>query len=151
MNHNNEQTAVAWFLWKSFDTCIFHIVWHCSLFQFVCVFFFSFILSQYQPPAFCTVCQRSRNIIVLLSIPMLPIIIHYPESWLVSIQSSNWDIYVTTHGTVNQPHTFLNLTIIFLSFRTDRSGQTVQTQIRLLLIRVYTVWNSLCIFWMHYS
>ena len=32
----------------------------------------------------------------------------------------------------------------------DRSGQTVQTQIRLLL-RVYTVCNSLCIFWMHYS
>ena len=40
-------------------------------------------------------------------------------------------------------------TVMFLSFRTDRSGQTVQTQIRLL--RVYTVCNSLCIFWMHYS
>ena len=40
-------------------------------------------------------------------------------------------------------------TVIFLSFRTDRSRQTVQTQIRLLLIRVYTVCNSLCIFWMH--
>ena len=44
----------------------------------------------------------------------------------------------------------------YLSFRTDRSGQTVQTQIRLLLersslIRVYTVCNSLCIVWMHYS
>ena len=42
-------------------------------------------------------------------------------------------------------------TVMFLSFRTDRSGQTLQTQIRLLLIRVYTVCNSLCIFWMHYS
>ena len=42
-------------------------------------------------------------------------------------------------------------TVIFLSFRTDRSGQTVQTQIRLLLIGVYTVCNSLCIFWIHYS
>ena len=41
------------------------------------------------------------------------------------------------------------ITVIFLSFRTDRSGQTVQTQIRLL--RVYTVCNPLCIFWMHYS
>ena len=41
-------------------------------------------------------------------------------------------------------------TIMFPSFRTDRPGQTVQTQIRLLL-RVYTVCNSLCIFWMHYS
>ena len=35
-------------------------------------------------------------------------------------------------------------TVIFLSFRTDMPGQTVQTQ-------VYTVCNSLCIFWMHYS
>ena len=43
------------------------------------------------------------------------------------------------------------ITVIFLSFRTDRSGQTVQTQIRSSLIRVYTVCNSLCIFWMHYS
>ena len=40
-------------------------------------------------------------------------------------------------------------TVMFLSFRTDRSGQTVQT--RSSLIRVYTVCNSLCIFWMHYS
>ena len=40
-------------------------------------------------------------------------------------------------------------TVIFLSFRTDRSGQTVQTAPS--LIRVYTVCNSLCIFWMHYS
>ena len=38
---------------------------------------------------------------------------------------------------------------MFLSFRTDRSGQSVQTQIS--LIRVYTVCNFLCIFWMHYS
>ena len=37
-------------------------------------------------------------------------------------------------------------TVMFLSFRTDSSGQTVQTQIR--LIKVYTVCNSLCIFWM---
>ena len=37
-------------------------------------------------------------------------------------------------------------TIIFLSFRTDRSGQTQSS-----LIRVYTVCNFLCIFWMHYS
>ena len=36
------------------------------------------------------------------------------------------------------------LTVIFLSFRTDRSGQCS-------LIRVYTVCNSGCIFWMHYS
>ena len=38
------------------------------------------------------------------------------------------------------------ITIFFLSFRTDRSGQTVQTQIRLLLIRVYTVCYSVYVF-----
>ena len=42
----------------------------------------------------------------------------------------------------NQP------TVMFLSFQADRSGQTVQTQIS--LIRVCTVCNSGCIFWMHY-
>ena len=40
----------------------------------------------------------------------------------------------------------ITYTVIFLSFRTHRSGQTVQTQIRLL----YTVCSSLYIFWMHY-
>ena len=46
-------------------------------------------------------------------------------------------------------------TVMFLSFQTDKSGQTVQTQIRLLqrssLIRVYTVCHSLCIVWTYYS
>ena len=37
-------------------------------------------------------------------------------------------------------------TLMILSFRTDRSGQTVQTQIRLLLERVFTVCYSICIF-----
>ena len=37
-------------------------------------------------------------------------------------------------------------TVMFLSFRTDRSGQTVQTQIRLC-----TVCHSVCIVWTHYS
>ena len=40
------------------------------------------------------------------------------------------------------------LSVLLLSFQTDRSGQRVQTQIRLW---VYTVCNSVCIFWMHYS
>ena len=35
-------------------------------------------------------------------------------------------------------------TVMILSFRTDRSGQTVQTQIR-LLISIYTVCHSVCI------
>ena len=39
-------------------------------------------------------------------------------------------------------------TVMMLSFRTDRSGQTVQ---RSSLIRVYTVCYSLCIFWTRYS
>ena len=38
---------------------------------------------------------------------------------------------------------------MFRSFRTDRCRQTVQTQI--ILLRVYTVCNSLFIFWMHNS
>ena len=42
-------------------------------------------------------------------------------------------------------HTSL-YTVMPLRFRTDRPGQTVQTQ-----IRVYTVCNSFCIVWMHYS
>ena len=57
-------------------------------------------------------------------------------------------------------------TVIFLSFRTDRSGLTVQTQIRLLLeeqsdqglhslrsslIKVCTVCHSVWIVWAHYS
>ena len=37
-------------------------------------------------------------------------------------------------------------TVMILSFRTDRPGQTVQT-----LIRVYTVCHSVCIVWTHYS
>ena len=40
---------------------------------------------------------------------------------------------------------------MILRFWTGGSRQTVQTQIRLLLIRVYTVCNSVCIFWMHCS
>ena len=44
---------------------------------------------------------------------------------------------------------------MILSFQTDRPGQTVQTQ-KLEEqsdqgIMVYTVCNSVCIFWMHYS
>ena len=41
-------------------------------------------------------------------------------------------------------------TVMILSFRTDMPGQTVQTQIR-LLIRVYTVCYSVCIVLTHYS
>ena len=59
----------------------------------------------------------------------------------------SWPIFVEELWLRADNHT---VTVMFLSFRTDRSGQTVQTQIR-LLIRVYTVCNSLCIFWMHYS
>ena len=50
-------------------------------------------------------------------------------------------------------HKNLNIkghTVMFLSFRTDRSGQTVQTQTS-SLIRVYTVCYSVCIVWTHYS
>ena len=42
------------------------------------------------------------------------------------------------------------VTVMILNVRTDMSGQTVQTQIR-LLIGVYTVWVSFCIIWSHFS
>ena len=46
-------------------------------------------------------------------------------------------------------------TVNIVSFRTGRSGQTVQihdqTAPRSSLIRVYTVCNSICSFWMQYS
>ena len=41
-------------------------------------------------------------------------------------------------------------TVKIRSFRTDTPGQTVQTQIRLLL-RVYMVCHSVCSFWTQYS
>ena len=43
--------------------------------------------------------------------------------------------------------------VMILSFRADRPGQTVHTQIRLRssLIRVYTVCHSVCIVWIHQS
>ena len=50
------------------------------------------------------------------------------------VNYSHWDIWIVTN------------TVMILSFRTDGSGQTVQTQ-----IRVYTVCKFVCIFWMHYS
>ena len=48
-------------------------------------------------------------------------------------------------------HHGIEITIKILSFWTNRPGQTVSIQIRLLLIRVYTVCNSVCIFWSHDS
>ena len=42
------------------------------------------------------------------------------------------------------------VTVMILSFWTDMPWQTVQTQIRLLLIRVYTVCHSVGIVWAHY-
>ena len=43
----------------------------------------------------------------------------------------------------------LRVTVQILCIGTDRSHQTVQTKIRLLLIRVYAVCHSIRIFWMH--
>ena len=59
-------------------------------------------------------------------------------------QKGNHVFYVSFASLLN--------TVMILSFRTDRSWQTLQTQIRLRssLIRVYTVCNSLSIFWMHH-
>ena len=41
------------------------------------------------------------------------------------------------------------LTVQILCIGTDRSQQTVQTKIRLLLISIYAVCHSISIFWMH--
>ena len=41
--------------------------------------------------------------------------------------------------------------VMILRFWTDWSLQTVKTQIRSSLIRVYTVCHCVCIFWTHYS
>ena len=49
----------------------------------------------------------------------------------------------------DQPHK--KYTVKILSFQTDMPGQTVQTQIRSSLIRVYTVCHSVCIICTHYS
>ena len=45
---------------------------------------------------------------------------------------------------------FSTFTVMILSFRTDMPGQTVQTQIRLLL-EEDTVCHSVCIVWTHYA
>ena len=70
------------------------------------------------PPASCTVCQRSRTTItyvVTSSLPKLPIIIRAfipcsPIGVDLSVyRAAIGIIYLTTHRTVNQPNTFLNL------------------------------------------
>ena len=52
-------------------------------------------------------------------------------------------------------HWWMSTHVMILCFWTDRSRQTVLTQIGLLLKRnltsIYPVCNSICIFWMHYS
>ena len=86
------------------------------------------------------------------------IIIRYPPYlvhwyWIpIMLQSQLLCIFYHRHGqTVSFKSKLLQLTVMILSFRTDMPGQTVQTQIRLLLIRVYTVCHSVCIVWTHYS
>ena len=86
------------------------------------------------------------------------------QSWILSIwlfRSPQWQARGGASGyammlpgvsfSYSSPWAGFHPTVIFLSFRTDRSGQTVQTQIRLLLIRAYIVCYSLYIFGMHYS
>ena len=59
-----------------------------------------------------------------------------PPCWRHDKQGNT--VAMWTNGSVN--------TVMILNFRTDRPEQTVQTQ-----IRVYTVCNSVCIFWTHYT
>ena len=59
----------------------------------------------------------------------------------------------TLYKVRNQNHHMPNCwnSILILSFQIYRPGQTVQTQIKINLIKVYTVCLSVCIFWMPYS
>ena len=75
-------------------------------------------------------------------------------------QRSHKTLFATIKPTIYLPkHEFSiqlspfqkHFTAMILSFRTDRPGKTVQTQIRSSLIRVYTVCHSICIVWTHYS
>ena len=66
---------------------------------------------------------------------------------MVEPHSSNFRVITTNFLGVR---IFRKFTVMILSFRMDRSWQTVQTQ-RSSLIRVYTVCNSVCIFWTHDS
>ena len=54
------------------------------------------------------------------------------------------------HVHIQCSYTWFKLTIMILSFRTVRSGQTLQTQIRLLLFQRLHCLPSVCIFWTHY-
>ena len=61
-----------------------------------------------------------------------------------------YTIHVVTN-THYFPKLFNSITVIILSFRTNRSMQTVHTQIRLLLIRAYTVCHFVCILGTQYT
>ena len=77
----------------------------------------------------------------------------YPNiSWLSDIHNSIFGHPKMNNGypKIHPIYTVVS-SVMILSFRTDMPGQTVQTQIRLLLIRVYTVCHSFCVVWIHYS
>ena len=85
----------------------------------------------------------------------------FPDCWTLSTFTSSGTkppgMKPPQHETemgrnLHHPKNCSQYTVMFLSFLTDRSGQTVlvQTQIRLSLIRDYTVCHSVCIFWTHY-
>ena len=68
----------------------------------------------------------------------------YGELTKIILQLSPNTLLICSSATIK-----VSYTVMILSFRTDRAGQTVQTQIK-LLIRVYTVCHSVCIVWTHY-
>ena len=88
--------------------------------------------------------------------------VHAEDIYTVYLQSpwdvSSWEVMDSLNGIKNTTLFFeilfsLNIVMI-LSFRTGRSGQTVQTQIRLLLGAVWsasTLFEIPSIFWSHYS
>ena len=64
-------------------------------------------------------------------------------------------MFVLAYAKSRFSHDGAKITAMILNFRTDRSGRIVQNQIRLLLEKqsdqVFTICNTVCIFWMHFS
>ena len=86
--------------------------------------------------------------------PCLCIVRPYLLSWLNRlVMVSIWSVGPHPFGLDKEVSWLVHLqhTVMILSFRTDKPGQTVQTQLRRSLIRVYTVCHSVCIIWTHYS
>ena len=76
---------------------------------------------------------------LLVPLPLLPPPLPPPPQVLVPLPGSQGNCSCKVRHNVK-------ITVMIQNFRTDRSRQTVQTQIRSSLIRIFTVCYSICIF-----